>query len=77
MTKQEQNDIILGAFQNELQDKPIARERVGETFSNWVQGLIAQGNSELASKKATSVPSEDKEKGATQKGQETVSVQTS
>lgn len=77
MTKQEQNDIILGAFQNELQDKPIARERVGEAFSNWVQGLITQGNSELASKKAAPAPSEDKEKGTAQKGQEAVNVQAS
>ena len=48
MTKQERNDIILQALQEELQEKPYAKDKLTEIFEQWVQGLVAQGNQILA-----------------------------
>lgn len=47
MTRQEMNDIILQSFQTELQDKPDVASRIGDIYSQWVQGLIQQGTSQL------------------------------
>lgn len=59
MTKQEMNNILLQAFQTEIQDSPDLSERISSDFSSWVQSLIQQGQSELSSKPKAPQASEE------------------
>lgn len=40
MTRQAQNDIIINSLQDELRDKPNAKELISNAFKNWYSALV-------------------------------------
>lgn len=47
MTKEDQNQIIKDAWVRNLQKKEDIPEDIGQTFRNWVLGLIKKSNGQL------------------------------
>ena len=41
MTRQAQSDIIINSLQDQLRDKPNAKEIISAAFKNWYSALVA------------------------------------
>jgi hypothetical protein len=48
MTRQQQNEYIIGALETQLSDMPNVQERIGDAFTVWFQALVQKGMQVLA-----------------------------
>lgn len=47
MTKEEQNQIIKDTWTRNLQKETSIPDDIGETYKNWVRGLIQQASAQM------------------------------